>query len=114
MVLQRCLINRKPHQWRGPTMIADQRQHNRRMIVGVEVSPVHGNNNIWTLPNHIRNPSFGEFVDIYPGVWGTLSLKNMTACSTASRSIPVSLTGLDAGRSPKEGREPPPGTPNAC
>src|SRR6516165_2885312 len=55
MVLQRCLINRKPHQWRGPTMFADQRQHNRRMIIGVEVRPVHGNNNVWTLPDHIRN-----------------------------------------------------------
>jgi two-component sensor histidine kinase len=34
------------------------------MIIGVEVSPVHSNNNMWTLPDHIRNPSFREFVEV--------------------------------------------------
>ncbi len=64
MVLQRRLVDRKPHQGRRPTMAADQRQHDRRLAIGIEVGPVHGDNNIRARPDHMGDPSFREFVDV--------------------------------------------------
>jgi hypothetical protein len=47
---------------------ADASDPRQSSLVGVKVSPVRRNNNIRTLPDHIRHPSFQEFVDVYPGV----------------------------------------------
>jgi hypothetical protein len=68
MILQRCLVNREPHQRRRAAMVADQRQHNRRLIIGIKVGPVHGNNNIRARPNRMGDPSLREFVNVNPRV----------------------------------------------
>jgi len=45
-------------------MAANQRQHDRRLVIGIEVGPVHGDNNIRARPDRMGNPSFREFVDV--------------------------------------------------
>ena len=64
MVLQRRLVDRKPDQGRRPTMAADQRQHDRRLVIGIEVGPVHGDNDLRARPDRMGDPSFREFVDV--------------------------------------------------
>ena len=68
MVLQRRLVDGKPHQGRRPAMAADQRQHDRRLVIGIEVGPVHDDNDIRARPDRMGDPSFREFVDVDPRV----------------------------------------------
>jgi len=49
-------------------MAADQRQHDRRLVIGVKVSPVHGDNDIRALPDHMRHPSLQQVVNVNPRV----------------------------------------------
>jgi hypothetical protein len=64
MVLQRRLVDRKPQQGRRPAMAGDRRQHDRRLVIGIEVGPVHGDNDIRARPDRMGDPSFREFVDV--------------------------------------------------
>jgi hypothetical protein len=34
------------------------------LVIGIEVGPVHGDNNIRARPDRMGNPSFREFVDV--------------------------------------------------
>ena len=68
MVLQHGFVDRKPNQGRRPTMAADQRQHDRRLVISIKVGPVHGDNDIRARPDRMRDPSFREFVDVDPRV----------------------------------------------
>ena len=47
-------------------MVADQRQHNRRLVISVKVGPIHGNNNIRALPHRIGHPVHQQFVNLNP------------------------------------------------
>ena len=68
MVLQCCLVNREPHQGRRPAMVGDQRQHNRRLVIGIKIGPVQGNNNFRARPNRMGDPSLRELVNVNPWV----------------------------------------------
>jgi hypothetical protein len=40
-------------------MVGHQRQHNRRLVIGIKIGPVQRNNNFRARPNRMGDPSPG-------------------------------------------------------
>ena len=55
-IFQRRLVNRQPHQRRRPAMPGDQRQHDRRLVVGIEIGPIHRDRDAGPLRKYIKYP----------------------------------------------------------
>ena len=65
-VLQRGRLDRQPDQRRRPAMAGEQRQHDRRLAVGVELGPVHGHRDAGPLADDIGYPVDQQSIDIDP------------------------------------------------
>jgi len=61
LVPQLVLQHRQPQQGRRPAVIGDKAQGQCRLIVGVEIRPVHGDDNGFALADDLRDPG-GEHV----------------------------------------------------
>ena len=66
--LQLALAYRPPHQWRGPSVRADQVQRQGRLVIGVEVRPVQRHQRFFSLGEHVRHPGVKQIPHLDPGV----------------------------------------------
>ena len=55
-VFQFILRDGQPEQGRRPAVVGDEVQSERRLIVGVEIGPVHGHDDRLALADHLRYP----------------------------------------------------------
>jgi hypothetical protein len=67
-VLQGRRLNTQPEQRRGPAMPAEQREHQRGLTVGGELSPVHCHGDCRPLADHMADPERQQGVDVNPRV----------------------------------------------
>ena len=56
LVFQLVLQHGQPQQWRRSAVVGDEVQGQRRLIVGVEIGPVHGDDDRLPLANDLRHP----------------------------------------------------------
>ena len=63
-VFQRRLVHGQPNQRRGPSVAGQQRQHDRRLTVGVEFGPVHRHRDAVALADHVRHPMPQQGIDV--------------------------------------------------
>ena len=61
-------------------MSADQRHHNRCLVIGIKIGPVHGNNNFRAPPDRIGDPSLRELVNVNPCVFDNSRSTRLIAC----------------------------------
>ena len=54
--LQFGLEDGKPQQWRRPAVTGDKTEHQRRLIVSVEIGPVHGDHEFAALARQLLDP----------------------------------------------------------
>jgi len=54
--LQLVLVDGQPDQRRGPAVAGDEMQRERRLIVGVEIGPVHRHDDLAPLAHDLVNP----------------------------------------------------------
>ena len=64
VVLERALIDRQPHQGCGTPMIGDQRQHDGRLVIGIEVGPVQRHHDGASRADDIGHPAGEDIVDV--------------------------------------------------
>jgi hypothetical protein len=57
VILQFILPDGQPQQWRGAAMAGDQVQRACRLVVVVEIGPVHGDKNVLALADLMRHPT---------------------------------------------------------
>ena len=63
-VFQRRLVHGQPNQRRGPSVAGQQRQHDRRLTVGVEFGPVHRHRDAVALADHVVLPMPQQGIDV--------------------------------------------------
>ena len=63
-VFQRRLVHGQPNQRRGPSVAGQQRQHDRRLTVGVELGPVHRHRDAVAFADHVRHPMPQQGIDV--------------------------------------------------
>ena len=68
LVLQFVLVDRQPQERRRPAVTRDQAQSQRRLIVGVEIGPVHRHDDRLALAHDLANPWREQVPDDDPGV----------------------------------------------
>ena len=68
LVLQFVLVDRQPQERRRPAVTRDQAQSQRRLIVGVEIGPVHRHDDRLALAHDLANPRREQVPDDDPGV----------------------------------------------
>ena len=56
LILQFALEDGQPQQRRRPAVVGDEVQRQGRLIVGVEVGPVHGDDDRAALADHLAHP----------------------------------------------------------
>ena len=100
LVLQFVLVDRQPQERRRPAVTRDQAQSQRRLIVGVEIGPVHRHDDRLALAHDLANPRREQVPDDDPGVaQQTIDLfdaclsERPRACASA---CPMSETANDA------------------
>ena len=64
VVLERALVDRQPHQGGGTTMVSDQRHHDGRLFVGVEVGPVQCHYDGFACADDVGHPANEYIVDV--------------------------------------------------
>jgi hypothetical protein len=63
-VLQFVLPDSQPYQWRGPPMAGGHAQHQRRLVVVVEIGPVHRHQYLLALADLVRHPAGKAVPDV--------------------------------------------------
>src|SRR5277367_2551931 len=56
LVLQFVLVDGQPKERRGPAVACDEMQRERGLIVGVEIGPIHRNDDLAALAHDLANP----------------------------------------------------------
>jgi len=67
-VLQRGLADRQPDQRRRAAVAGQQRQHDRRLVIGVELGPIQGDHDAVPAAHHIGHPVNQQCINIDPTV----------------------------------------------
>ena len=65
MVLERRLIDGEPQKRGSPPMAGYERKHDRRLPIGVKISPVHRHHDVPTRPHHIGYPVRKKLPDFH-------------------------------------------------
>ena len=99
-VFQRRLVHGQPNQRRGPSVAGQQRQHDRRLTVGVEFGPVHRHRDAVAFADNVRHPMPQQGIDV-DALVGNSRSTCLTAClvsrpRASARPWPIRPTASDA------------------
>ena len=64
VVLEGVLVDAQPDQRCCAPVSRDEGQHDRRLVIGIKVGPVHGNNNFRARPDRTGDPPLRELVNV--------------------------------------------------